>query len=90
MSDMTMVERVARALCEASCEEWREGILLQGGGYDSDQLNNHWRFKARAAIEEMRTPTLEMWEAFGADIEWEVFPGYWSRAIDAALSEQKP
>jgi hypothetical protein len=47
------VERVARAICEASGELWgeRPDIPAVGfHGYDFDALNNHWRHKARAAI----------------------------------------
>lgn len=82
MSD-DMVERVARAL--GAADKWRRTD-------DSPDYRAHlpawvdYEADARAAIEAMRTPTQDMWVALGADIEWEVFPGYWSRAIDAALS----
>lgn len=51
------VERVARAICEASGEAWREGTYEVHSGsnfeveeHSLDPFNNHWRHKARAAI----------------------------------------
>ncbi len=49
MSDMTMVERVARALCAADGYSWAEDELYMR--------------QARAAIEAMREPTEEMQKA---------------------------
>lgn len=43
-----MVELVAKAICEASSAEWRTGTYL--GFEDADNLNNHWRFKAKAVL----------------------------------------
>jgi hypothetical protein len=55
--EMTMVDRVARAICAASCESWREPPFNHP---HTESLNNHWRFKARAAIAAMREPTKPM------------------------------
>lgn len=41
------VERVARAICAASCDTWREPPYNR---LHTDSLNNHWRGKARAAL----------------------------------------
>lgn len=76
----TMIERVAKALMEAS-----------GGGRDRPDF--YWRYyesAARAAIEAMREPTdrmkmeFEGWNCSANDME----AGY-QAAIDAAL-EEKP
>lgn len=45
------VEAVARAICEASQDQWRTGVYLCN--LNADELNNHWRYKARAAIAAM-------------------------------------
>ena len=48
-----LVEEVAKALCEASGDRWRsnKGLSEQAlAMLDPDQLNNHWRDKARAII----------------------------------------
>jgi hypothetical protein len=57
------IERVAKALCEASGAEWRTGTYPIASGpnfewedHDADRLNNHWRYKARAAIEAFVSP----------------------------------
>lgn len=48
------VETVARALCNASGQMWREKTECPSLGlphdFDFDGLNNHWRHKARAAL----------------------------------------
>lgn len=48
-----MVERVARALCEASGGHWTDG-------HGRTDTRNAWRHAARAAIEAMREPTAAM------------------------------
>lgn len=47
-----LVEELARAICAASGDTWREGPLRGPGmgNRDSDSLNNHWRHKARAIL----------------------------------------
>jgi len=52
---MTKLEQCARALCEASGEQWRLPIV--------DSCNNHWRYKARAVLTALRDPTPEMLSA---------------------------
>lgn len=44
-------ENVARAICEASGELWREPPFNH---LHTDALNNHWRYKARAALAVVR------------------------------------
>lgn len=58
-----VVERVAKAICEASGNTWRTGTFPIRSGpnfewedHDADDYNNHWRFKAEAAIAAMRSP----------------------------------
>ena len=49
------VERVARAICEASGEAWRSGEGLRYPfSQNARQLNNHWLYKAKAAIAAMK------------------------------------
>lgn len=55
-----IVEAVAKAICKASSEEWRIGTyeLRTGKNFEwethnADVHNNHWRFKAVAAIKAM-------------------------------------
>lgn len=62
-----IIERVAKAICEAYGHEWRTGTYPAMTGqnfemedHDADRLNNGWRHIARAAIEAMREPTLSM------------------------------
>lgn len=47
-----LVEELARAICAASGDTWREGPLRGPGmgNRDSDSLNNHWRHKARTIL----------------------------------------
>jgi hypothetical protein len=56
-----MVERVARAICNASSAEWRTGTFSVRSGknfeweeHPLDPYNNHWRSKTRAAIVAMQ------------------------------------
>lgn len=78
MTEMNMVERVARAL-EPKC-------LGFGKGEMPIQIAREF---ARAAIEAMREPTTEMKfcgiqeEAYGIDATWKAM-------IDAALKEESP
>ena len=75
-----MVERVAKAICEALGDDWsREGL----GG-----LKRGYAPVANAAIEAMREPTPEMTKA--ARLRWNA--GHdktaWRLMIDAALAEK--
>lgn len=96
MSEMTMVERVARAICIAAGHD-PDGptcdIFVPGDPY----AHLPWagfRRQARAAIEALRTPTPEMVEAGdlamvglkSAKPEYSTFPLGWQAAIDAALN----
>jgi hypothetical protein len=63
-----MIERVARAISKAR--------FLNGGNEDDDGwddcsagLRNDYRTQARAAVEAMREPTKEMWQAGTGAIE---------------------
>ena len=84
---MSMIERVARAIC------WANGMdpdLTLGG----DGKNFLWReyvSQARAAIEAMREPTKAMTEsgAYGSGEDSEnAALGAWGAMIAAALSEE--
>lgn len=45
------VEAVARAICGASGDVWRTGEGMRSPfAAQADRVNNHWRFKATAAI----------------------------------------
>lgn len=45
------VEAVARAICGASGDVWRTGEGMRSPfAVQADRVNNHWRFKATAAI----------------------------------------
>lgn len=64
MTTQSELERVARAICEASGEAWREGTMEFATGpnfemeeHSADPLNNHWRHVARAAIEAIHGTT---------------------------------
>lgn len=82
MQEMTMVERVARAIYEAS--PFRD----TAGEYDdqSEIYRRMCRLFARAAIEAMRTPTIAMIAEGNAHDECAPYDIYESM-IDAALSE---
>ncbi len=104
---MGKVEEVARAICEASGQLWRTGTYSASTGpnfeeeqHDADQLNNLWRFKARAAIEAMREPTevmlgamnettIEAWDGYAFWPAKDDCKSLFNAAIDAALSEDK-
>jgi hypothetical protein len=80
---MTMIERVAKALYGASAEfpdhTWEAA---------DEDTRVYWSARARAAIEAMREPTLEMFEAgrpYMVDGPHEV----WREMIDAALEGRK-
>ncbi len=99
MTDASMVERVARAICGNSLGGYCEFVggdlgckVGRGESFngkncvatrDALQLSEHWR-EARAAIEAMREPTDAM-EAAGERFH---FPeNTWQAMIDAALKE---
>ena len=49
-------EIVAKAICGADQAQWRDGRYRAGGGFrDADSLNNHWRYKADAALQAIET-----------------------------------
>lgn len=75
----TMIERVARAICE---EEWGEHTWsLVSNSYRRKALNH-----AKAAIAAMRAPTPEMERAVAAQWGHRTWSQY-GEAIDAALKE---
>lgn len=79
----SMIERVARVLCEASGESWREPPYNH---LHTDRLNNHWRYKVRKVFEAMREPTeaTRMAPGDGPNTSTRVYQAM----IDAALSEE--
>lgn len=90
-----MVERVARALHRAHYERGRK--LYPEGSFEAlDRFEREmWIFSARAAIAEMRDPTVEM--VRGATIDplgKYVTPNHaalvWQLMIDEALKDEKP
>lgn len=89
-----MVEKVARAICDAGQGQWRKPPYNE---LHTDALNNHWRHKARAAIEAMREPSEAMVKAgYDAFMAWDARTGddlgmeiIWRAMIDAALSDTK-
>lgn len=95
--EMTMVERVARAICRVDLMAiaMEENITLSPNGLDAS-VNKAWRQaipNARAAIEEMRENTPSMSEAMRM-ANMNIVGGYggpsgWEAAIDAALKEQE-
>lgn len=78
----TMIERVARAICEA---EWGENSWLL--------VSNHSRSKAeifaRVAVESLREPTDGMAAAASDAADWDGGDPIWAykTMIDAALKE---
>lgn len=53
-----LVEVVAKAICEASSEQWRTGTYQLATGrefefedHDADALNNKWRYIAKNVIQ---------------------------------------
>ncbi len=81
-----MVERVAKAICAASGEAWREPPFNR---LHTDALNNHWRHKAVAVIEAMYEPTDAMWKADGVHRNCPTCGGageQWPLLIDASLT----
>lgn len=56
-----MIERIARAMCEADGFEWFPRSFAETANGDTpEEQREYWRDKARVAIEEMREPTDEM------------------------------
>ena len=91
MDETSIIERVARALCDDTLKRWRSPIALK---------TEPWREfvpAARAAIEAMRAPTDDMARAgFSSDafrtpmlrLEADFEPkAVWQAMIDAALSQ---
>jgi hypothetical protein len=74
MSD-DMIGRVARAMCAAYGHDWH-----------SYPVNEFWIKGARAAIEAMREPTLEMMRACNCTSRQ---IDCWQAIIDAALGEDQ-
>lgn len=83
MGENEMVERVAKALYEATPFKETEG------GYDaqSDLYRRSCRLLARAAIEAMREPTDAMVDAAYGRERTGTERGNWRAMIDAALTE---
>ncbi|SLK03679.1 hypothetical protein [Novosphingobium mathurense] len=99
---MDLREKVARALCEASGGHWRTNDFLSEQGkqmLDLDALNNHWRYKADAAIrtvlDALREPSPGMVMAGISERHEQPVPEAWSLAtaniwqamLDAAIRE---
>jgi uncharacterized membrane protein len=94
MAEMSMVERVARAMCEAAEEDWDAASYLDtASGNAPEDQRDYWRVMARAAIEEMRTPTDEMRAAADNKVRPDSdnlqCPDWYTAAIDAALSDTR-
>lgn len=89
MTETTMLEHVARAICIRRGGDPDTEITYQNGS-PSVLLWQDYEDDARAAIEAMRTPTDEMLDAINAHAG-SIAPEYaWESGIDAALSEQQP
>ena len=82
---MSMVERVARVLCQARFLDG--GVGDDGWSAASPQLRVDLLAQARAAIEAMREPTDEQRNAYwDLSFSTETFSdAAWERGIDAAL-----
>lgn len=81
-----MIERVAKAMCERSGTDWTDA---SDDPYSPPLINRpFWRLNARCAIEAMREPTEEqydalsnlgkMWKEINSTIAWQTY-------IDGAL-----
>lgn len=90
----SMVERVARAICDGRWDA--EHFNETANGEEPEEQREYWRGIARAAIEAMREPTDAMVEA-GFDAGDDTVQGYsenadpqdtWQSMIDAAINEQ--
>lgn len=82
MTEQTMIERVARAICAARHDEFNDWTSL-----GSDEIEQ-FMSEARAAVEEMRKPTDAMKSACGNGECRKWAPGAWVTMIDAALEDQ--
>ncbi len=79
-----MVERVARAMCEADAKRRKNPF----GGPEYGVNLERFRVMARAAIEAMRTPSGKMLlAADDASAEPEAVNRIWAAMIDASLSQ---
>ena len=79
----TLVERMARAIAQASGEPWFPES-------ERSRFNNHWRYKALAALRAIREPTERMAMApYHPDIHDDHMPAevVWQAMIDAAIAE---
>src|SRR4249919_3532372 len=61
-----LIERAAKAICAASGEIWKDGTyrVVSGPNFEVedhplDPFNNHWRAKAKAALEAAGITTLQ-------------------------------
>jgi hypothetical protein len=89
MAEMSMVERVARAMCEAAEEDWDAASYLDtASGNAPEDQRDYWRVMARAAIEAMREPTDEVNDALDR-VPGGFGRGAWLEGIDAALSDTR-
>lgn len=88
---MTKIEQVARALCESDDANWdAKDARETANGCTPEEQRDYWRDKARAAIEAMRNPTMDMMKAARAHHEGEHYLPHslFNSMIDAALNEQ--
>lgn len=86
-NNITMIERVARALCEAEGMEWgaQASAMTSGSGGDNEQ--EYYLTQARAAIEAMREPTEAMQDAGESHCnDYGTPSGCFRAMIDAALT----
>lgn len=85
-----MIERVARALCAADELDWDAQANGQTSGSGSDDEQQGYLDKARAAIEAMREPTEAMtakaWSMITSNLRYEEV---YRHLIDAALNPKR-
>jgi hypothetical protein len=79
----TLIEAMAKAIAETELGPDRAWERLH------QETRKAFVADSIAALKAMKEhgPTPEMWEAFGADIEEEVFPGYFARMLQAAIED---
>lgn len=83
----TMIERVARAMCERDGFKWfADSVHGTGNGEEPEQQREYWCDKAVAAIEALREPTDAMRNAVAANWGSRTWREY-GEVIDAALKE---
>lgn len=86
MTEQSMVEKVARAICDSDfCDNGDHGAGEAWADMD-EQQRDYYRDNARAAIKALREPTEAMLIA-AAEINGLAIIPEWCAAIDAALAE---